>query len=87
MATAQLQIELEGTTPGVEYADQLLISGNASLDGTLDVSLTGGFTPGAGNTFHILSFTGLTGKFATLDLPTLAGGLSWNTASFTLLVN
>ncbi len=77
-AAAKLEIELAGTTPGTQY-DQLLITGGATLDGTLDVSLLGGFTPSAGNSFDLLTATsGITGTFAIQQLPLLAGGLVWN---------
>jgi T5SS/PEP-CTERM-associated repeat protein len=74
--SGRLQIELGGLTAGTQY-DQLLASGAVALDGTLQVSLVG-FSPAAGNSFNILDFASLTGKFATLDLPLLHGGLTWN---------
>lgn len=75
-AAGRLQLELGGLTAGTQY-DQLLNSGAVTLDGTLQVSLVG-FSPAAGNSFHILDFASLTGKFASLDLPLLHGGLTWN---------
>jgi hypothetical protein len=77
-----LSIELGGITPGVEY-DQLHVSGPLSLGGTLDVvpiDLGGGvFQPGEGDTFDILTTTGgVTGDFATINLPELTGGLYWD---------
>ena len=74
----RLQIEIGGLTAGAQY-DQLLNSGAVTLDGTLQVSLVG-FSPAAGNSFHILDFASLSGKFASLELPLLAGGLTWNTS-------
>ncbi len=74
----KLLIELAGTAPGTQY-DQLLVTSTATLDGTLDVSLLGGFTPSAGNSFDVLTTTGgVTGTFAIQQLPLLAGGLVWN---------
>jgi fibronectin-binding autotransporter adhesin len=77
-AAGQLQIELAGTLSGTQY-DQLLITGSATLDGTLQVSLLGGFAPVSGDSFDLLTTTsGVTGTFANQQLPTLAGGLVWN---------
>ena len=74
----KLLIELAGTTPGSQY-DQLLITGSAALDGTLQVSLLSGFAPSLGNSFDLLTTTsGITGTFANQQLPLLAGGLVWN---------
>jgi autotransporter-associated beta strand protein len=54
--------------------DQLAVAGTARLSGTLDVTLDG-YTGHAGDTFTILTSSGLTGNFLTLDLPTLGDGL------------
>ena len=54
--------------------DQLMVSGTASLDGTLDVILDG-YTGHAGDTFAILTSSGLIGNFGTFDLPELNNGL------------
>jgi uncharacterized repeat protein (TIGR01451 family) len=50
-----LDIQLDGTAPGTQY-DRLAVSGNVTLDGTLNVSTIGGFVPLVGNAFQILSF-------------------------------
>jgi fibronectin-binding autotransporter adhesin len=72
-----LLIELAGTTPGAQY-DQLHVTGQLSLGGTLAVSLINGFTPSAGNSFDILDFGTLIGTFNTINLPALGAGLMWN---------
>ena len=74
-----LQIELAGTAPGTQY-DQLHVTGQLSLGGTLQVSLLNAFAPAAGNTFDILDWGTLSGTFAALHLPTLTDSLSWNTS-------
>jgi hypothetical protein len=74
-----LNIELGGTTPGSQY-DQIHVTGQLTLGGTLNVWLTGGFAPAAGNSFDILDWGSLTGTFASIELPTLATGLQWNTS-------
>lgn len=74
-----LQIELAGTAPGTGY-DQLLVTGAASLAGTLDVSLVGGFKPATGDAFDVLVAGSRTGTFGTVQLPDLGGRVQWNTA-------
>ena len=71
-----LRIELASTLS----FDQLLVTGMASLAGTLDVALLGGFTPTAGQSFDIIDWGSLDGTFSALNLPVLSGGLSWNTS-------
>jgi hypothetical protein len=78
-AAGMLAIEIAGTTVETEY-DQLNVTGNATLDGTLSVTLLGGFLPEVGDTFDVLNAALISGTFATLDLPALAGGKSWNTS-------
>ncbi len=75
----KLQIELAGTTPGSQY-DQLLISGSATLDGTLQASLLGGFAPHEGDSFNVLDFASRTRQFSSVNLPTLTGSLQWDTS-------
>ena len=78
-ASAGLDVELGGLTPGSDY-DQVHATGVLSLAGALDVSLTRGFVPRAGNSFDILDWGSLSGAFATLNLPALSGGLAWSTS-------
>jgi T5SS/PEP-CTERM-associated repeat protein len=74
-----LQVQLAGTTAGTQY-DQILISGTSVLTGNLNVELADNFVPKAGNFFHILDLGTVTGAFATVNLPTLANGLTWDTS-------
>jgi hypothetical protein len=75
-STGVAKIELGGAADG--QFDRLHINGQLELDGSLQVSLIGGFTPAAGNSFDILNWTTLSGTFASLALPTLSG-LAWDT--------
>jgi len=36
--------------------------------------------PQGGETFDIMDFAGVSGKFGNLNLPALGGGLSWDTS-------
>ena len=66
--TGTLNVEIAGTTPGTQY-DQLIVSGTATLDGNLSVSLLSGFIPSAGNTFNVLQAGSVSGTFASTSLP------------------
>jgi T5SS/PEP-CTERM-associated repeat protein len=74
-ASGKLQLELAGTTPG--QFDQLAVTGLAALDGALEISLDGSFVPQIGDTFDILTASGITGEFTAADLPTLSAGRMW----------
>jgi uncharacterized repeat protein (TIGR01451 family) len=68
-----LGIELAGTTPATQY-DQLNVTGTATLNGTLDVALIGGYVPTGGETFDVLTFASRSGDFAAKNLPAFGGG-------------
>lgn len=58
--------------------DALDISGHAELDGTLDVSLLGGFEPQRGDSFALLRAASLSGEFSAWNLPELGPELRWS---------
>jgi hypothetical protein len=75
-----LDIKLGGASSG-QY-DQLHVTGNVSLAGTLNVSLVNGFMPTQGQTFQILTYMGtLAGDFSTENFPPLSGGNTFKTSS------
>lgn len=76
--TATLEIEIGGTTPGVDY-DRVEVDGFATLQGTLDVTLLNGFVPEVGDDFAFLFASGaFDASFAAINLPDLSSeGLSW----------
>ena len=78
-AAATLQIELGGTVRGDEY-DAMIVSGDVTLDGSLDVLAIGGYAPQAGDLFDILDFepANLSGLFDNVSLPALASDLEWD---------
>ena len=67
-----LNLELGGAASG-QY-DLLAVSGTASLGGTLNVSLFGGYAPGLADSLTPLTFGTRTGDFATQNYPALGGG-------------
>lgn len=71
-ADGLLNVELGGTLPG--QFDQLNVTGAATLDGTLNVSLFGGFAPTGGDVFPILTYGSRAGDFADINGLLLAGG-------------
>lgn len=73
-ATGHLQIELASATS----SDLLDVTGQANLDGTLEIVLTNGFTPAASDTFHVFSGASLTGAFSNVIVTSTSGGGSFN---------
>jgi len=82
-ADATLEIELGGTIRGNEY-DVLVVDGNLTLDGNLNVLAIGGFEPQAGDIFDILDLDfesgTLSGTFSPVLLPDLPGMLGWGSS-------
>jgi hypothetical protein len=71
-AAGVLNVELGGTAAG--QFDQLNVSGTASLDGSLNVSLVNGFIPSPGDGFQVLTFASRTGDFAAKNGLNQGGG-------------
>jgi hypothetical protein len=79
-ASNVLIMELGGLTAGTQH-DKIIHNGLAALDGTLDVTLINAFVPQLGNAFDVFDWNaGLTGAFATINLPALNAGLAWDTS-------
>ncbi|BAV33203.1 outer membrane autotransporter [Sulfuricaulis limicola] len=76
---------------GLGQFDMLNISGTATLDGTLNVSLfdwgSGLFTPQVGDSFDILAAQMLSGQFSTYNLAALGNGLVWNISYLTDVID
>ena len=64
----RLLVELGGTLPGSGY-DQLNVTGNATLDGTLEVRLFGAFTGTVGDLFDVMTYGAVTGNFSSIVRP------------------
>jgi hypothetical protein len=76
-SSGSINIELGGTSAGVDY-DQVSVSGNATLSGTLNVSLFNAFVPSIGDVFSLLTYGLKTGSFSSTNLPALTGGKGWS---------
>lgn len=63
---ATLAIELGGTAAGTQH-DQLAVTGQAAIAGTLNLTLIGGFQPAVGQTFQIITSSSATGNFAVIN--------------------
>ena len=69
-----LQIELGGHNPGTQY-DQLVVGGNASLAGTLELRLINGFVPQPGDQFQVLTCGSQAGPFSQINAPAVGGNV------------
>ena len=69
-AAGTLSIEIAGTSS----FGQVKVTGAATLAGTLDVTLGGGFSPNIGDTFTIMTFGSHAGDFATVNGLDIGGG-------------
>lgn len=75
--TGRIVCEIGGRDPLDEH-DQMAITGDAALGGTLEIALLDEFTPALGDSFTVLAAAGgLSGEFEALDAPALPGGLGW----------
>lgn len=82
-----LDIEIGGLTPGDEH-DQLVVNGYAGVDGTLQVTLTNGFIPQAGDSFVIINAEAVTDTFYTKQFPDeVYMSVFYNTDNVTLVVD
>jgi len=77
-SSATLDIQLGGTTQCTGY-DEYTVGGRLTLiQPTLNITLTNGFVPAAGESFEILEWGSLTGTFGTVTIPSLSAGLGWD---------
>jgi len=68
-STSVIDIELGGATQGVNY-DWLAVSGSATLNGTMNVTETGGFQVSPGDNFQVITCgVACSGTFATISSP------------------
>ncbi len=63
-----LEMEIAGPTPGMEH-DQLVITGDAVLDGTLELWFLDGYAPVPGDAFELIAIGGtISGAFDTVNV-------------------
>jgi hypothetical protein len=80
-ATAIHQIEIASATSydTISVAqDVSYTSGNAVLNGALNVTLLNGYSPSLGDAYKIFTFASSIGNFTSASLPSLAPGLIWS---------
>jgi hypothetical protein len=63
-ASGTLEMEIDGTTSGTTY-DQLVVTGSATVNGTLD--LTTGFNPADSDVFTLITAASRTGGFSIVN--------------------
>ena len=64
------QIEVQGTNPATPDFDQIIVSGTATLAGTLQVTLLNGFVPDkSGSPLSFLTYASASGDFSPKNLP------------------
>ncbi len=73
--TGSIEVELDGATG---QPDLLQVTGSATLDGVLNVSLPNGYYPTGGETLAVIDASVLSGAFATENLPVARGGVSFD---------
>jgi hypothetical protein len=86
-ANGALDMEIGGATPGTKY-DQLVVTGTATLGGTLNITFINGYTPHVGDVFTFVSATSFSGSFATLNVngTGYAGTVDYSTNGVTFTV-
>lgn len=73
-AVGVLAVELDDINAS-NPSDRLNVTGNATLDGTLNVALLPGFVATLNDAYQVLTGGSVTGVFASYNLPNLGGGL------------
>lgn len=75
-STAATTLQIAGNTAGTGN-DQLVVSGSATLGGTLNVSLLNGFAPSVGQSYLLATYGSRTGTFAFVAPPTLPANVAF----------
>ena len=90
LSTGSLTIDIGGTTASGQFG-RFNVSGSVALGGTLNVALTGGYFPSAGQSYMIMSFGGnpTNSTFATVNGLTQNGNTIFtvNQGPMTFLLN
>jgi fibronectin-binding autotransporter adhesin len=72
-STNRLMVEI-----GLSASDQISVDGEATFGGDLEILLSGGFSPYAGQSYDIFDFGSRVGTFRSVSLPNLSEGLQWD---------
>jgi hypothetical protein len=80
-STGSLDAGVGGTLAGSQFG-QIVVSGSATLSGTLTLSVLDSFAPALGQSFTLLSYHSESGTFSTVTLPTEAGAVTLNAPSY-----
>ena len=78
-STGALNIEIGGVAAGSEF-DRLIVTGLATLGGTVRVQLLNGYQPPLAQTFLPVTFGSRSGMFSLLDAPVFGDDLTFNTS-------
>jgi hypothetical protein len=88
-SSGSLNITLGGTNAGRSYG-QLSVARGAKLAGALNITLTNDFHPRLGQSFQVLTCRSCSGRFASINAPSLGDGLAlqptYTATSLTLTV-
>ena len=74
-ASSSLSLDIGGTA--TTQFGRMTVTGAATLDGTLNVSLVNGFTPALNDRFRFMTHASRTGAFATTNGLNIGGGLAF----------
>jgi hypothetical protein len=73
--SGELFVELTGTA--LNAFDRLVVSGDAVLDGYLNIDIDAGFVPMLGQTFNIITANSISGAFDLVDMSGVPPGLTF----------
>ena len=77
-ANGIMDMEIWGLMPGTQY-DQLRVSGNVYLAGTMNIVMGNNFIPGSGNSFKHISYIGRIGSFSRINIVNPVPGRTYRT--------
>ncbi|MGV2336694.1 MAG UNVERIFIED_CONTAM: autotransporter outer membrane beta-barrel domain-containing protein [Planctomycetaceae bacterium] len=72
-SSSTLKFQISGSS--TSQFDRLSVTGAATLNGTLAIELTSGYTPAAGTIFQVLSAGSTSGQFTNWTGLTYSGGV------------
>ncbi len=82
VAGGKFQMQLGGTDRATQY-DSIEATAAVHLAGEIDVTLSSGFMPAAGQSFDVIDGSSIDGSFSVISLPALSSGLMWNASRLT----